>query len=113
MGDIATPTVQSSKDATPEVDPDDRRKNGPRTPEQEQKGLYPPRNTGRSTRMIGEVVVDLGLADRETGKAGPRASCSWSAASCATTSSRESSPSASAWTSSTSRSTTSTWAPST
>src|ERR1700722_943681 len=70
MGDIATPTVQSSKDATPEVDPDDRRKNGPRTPEQEQKGLYPPRNTGRSTRMIGEVVVDLGLADRETVEAG-------------------------------------------
>jgi type IV pilus assembly protein PilB len=30
-----------------------------------QNGLYPPRNQGRSTRMIGEVVVDLGLADRE------------------------------------------------
>jgi type IV pilus assembly protein PilB len=29
-------------------------------------GLYPPKHTGRSTRMIGEVVVDLGLADRET-----------------------------------------------
>ena len=29
-------------------------------------GLYPPRRTGRSTRMIGEVVVDLGFADRET-----------------------------------------------
>jgi type IV pilus assembly protein PilB len=40
------------------------------TPEPEQKGpgtgLYPPRRTGRSTRMIGEVVVDLGFADRET-----------------------------------------------
>jgi type IV pilus assembly protein PilB len=65
MGDIATPTVSSSKDAASEADPDDRRKNGPRTPEEEQKGLFPPRNTGRSTRMIGEVVVDLGLADRE------------------------------------------------
>jgi type IV pilus assembly protein PilB len=29
-------------------------------------GLYPPKNSGRSTRMIGEVVVDLGFADRET-----------------------------------------------
>jgi type IV pilus assembly protein PilB len=29
-------------------------------------GLYPPRHTGRSPRMIGEVVVDLGFADRET-----------------------------------------------
>src|SRR5438270_2053084 len=29
-------------------------------------GLYPPKNTGRSTRMIGEVVVDLGFADRDT-----------------------------------------------
>ncbi len=29
-------------------------------------GLYPPKRTGRSTRMIGEVVVDLGFADRET-----------------------------------------------
>jgi type IV pilus assembly protein PilB len=29
-------------------------------------GLYPPERVGRSTRMIGEVVVDLGYADRET-----------------------------------------------
>ncbi|HEV2973598.1 MAG TPA: ATPase, T2SS/T4P/T4SS family [Solirubrobacteraceae bacterium] len=29
-------------------------------------GLYPPQRTGRSTRMIGEVVVDLGFADRQT-----------------------------------------------
>jgi len=27
-------------------------------------GLYPPRRAGRSTRMIGEVAVDLGFADR-------------------------------------------------
>jgi type IV pilus assembly protein PilB len=31
-----------------------------------QSGLYPPKRTGRSTRMIGEVVVDLGFASRET-----------------------------------------------
>src|SRR5947208_2258362 len=29
-------------------------------------GLHPPRRSGRSARMIGEVVVDLGFADRET-----------------------------------------------
>jgi type IV pilus assembly protein PilB len=30
------------------------------------KGVYPARVSGRSSRMIGEVVVDLGFADRET-----------------------------------------------
>jgi type IV pilus assembly protein PilB len=30
------------------------------------KGLYPPKNPGRSTRMIGEVAVDLGFADHQT-----------------------------------------------
>ncbi|HYM46665.1 MAG TPA: ATPase, T2SS/T4P/T4SS family [Solirubrobacteraceae bacterium] len=30
------------------------------------KGLYPARESGRSSRMIGEVVVDLGFAERET-----------------------------------------------
>jgi type IV pilus assembly protein PilB len=29
-------------------------------------GLHPPSRAGRSTRMIGEVAVDLGFADRET-----------------------------------------------
>lgn len=29
-------------------------------------GLYAPRSSGRSTRMIGEVAVDLGFADRDT-----------------------------------------------
>ncbi len=33
---------------------------------QQVKGLYPARHPGRSQRMIGEVVVDLGLADLET-----------------------------------------------
>ena len=68
MGDIATPTVGSPEDTAPDADADaeDRRKDGPRTGEEEQKGLYPPHTTGRSTRMIGEVVVDLGLSDRET-----------------------------------------------
>jgi type IV pilus assembly protein PilB len=31
-----------------------------------QTGLYAPREQGRSARMIGEVVVELGFADRQT-----------------------------------------------
>jgi type IV pilus assembly protein PilB len=69
MGNIATPTVESSAAVTEEVT-EERRKNGPRPANQELKGLYEPRNPGRSQRMIGEVVVDLGLADRETVEAG-------------------------------------------
>ena len=30
------------------------------------RGLTPSSGSGRSTRLIGEVVVDLGMADRET-----------------------------------------------
>jgi type IV pilus assembly protein PilB len=33
--------------------------------EQPSNGLYPPHRSGRSTRMIGEVAVDLGFADRK------------------------------------------------
>ncbi|TMM19528.1 MAG: type II secretion system protein GspE [Actinobacteria bacterium] len=32
----------------------------------ERPGLHPPRRAGRSTRLIGQVVVDLGLADADT-----------------------------------------------
>jgi type IV pilus assembly protein PilB len=69
MGDTAMSTVGSGADAGVET-AEERRKNGPRPTEQEQKGLYPPRTSGRSQRMIGEVVVDLGLADLETVEAG-------------------------------------------
>jgi type IV pilus assembly protein PilB len=69
MGDTAMPTVGSAADGDLET-AEERRKNGPRPTEQEQKGLYPPRTSGRSQRMIGEVVVDLGLADLETVEAG-------------------------------------------
>ncbi|HTU77340.1 MAG TPA: ATPase, T2SS/T4P/T4SS family [Solirubrobacteraceae bacterium] len=80
MGDFATPTVASRSDAAPqeplgapndagaeapEAFPGDRRE-APRAVGGEAKGLYPPRHPGRSQRMIGEVVVDLGLADLET-----------------------------------------------
>ena len=37
-----------------------------RAAERASKGVYPARKSGRSSRMIGEVVVDLGFADRET-----------------------------------------------
>jgi type IV pilus assembly protein PilB len=66
MGDYATPTVASSTHTAPEEPAEDRRKDGPRPTDQEQKGLYPPRHPGRSQRMIGEVVVDLGLSDLDT-----------------------------------------------
>jgi type IV pilus assembly protein PilB len=56
----------ASAGARAEPYPNDRRENGPRPDTPELKGLYPPRHPGRSQRMIGEVVVDLGLADRET-----------------------------------------------
>src|SRR5271156_3261036 len=84
MGDFAMPTAAAPVDPAPDGDvderkqgepdlgeqeqkgADERRQGEPDLGEQEQKGLYPPRNPGRSERMIGEVVVDLGLADRET-----------------------------------------------
>jgi len=56
MGDIAVPTAESPPAG------------GAAETESEHSGsgLYPPRRPGRSTRMIGEVVVDLGFADRDT-----------------------------------------------
>jgi type IV pilus assembly protein PilB len=61
MGDTATPTVASQPPAGAESASGEEIA-GARAP----SGLYPPRNTGRSTRMIGEVVVDLGFADRDS-----------------------------------------------
>ncbi len=84
MGDTGMPTVNTPAEAEPEegldapesVDgssadapeeyPEERRESPRRTGPGEQNGLYPARNSGRSARMIGEVVVDLGMADRET-----------------------------------------------
>ncbi len=54
MGDIATPTAESTHDGSPA----ETKSAG--------KGLFPPHRTGRSPRMIGEVVVDLGFSDRKT-----------------------------------------------
>jgi type IV pilus assembly protein PilB len=55
MRDTVTPTATSPPEIDEEITigpPDD--------------GLYPPVRSGRSARMIGEVIVDLGFADRET-----------------------------------------------
>jgi type IV pilus assembly protein PilB len=55
MRDTVTPTATSPPETLEESaigPPDD--------------GLYPPLRSGRSARMIGEVIVDLGYADRET-----------------------------------------------
>jgi type IV pilus assembly protein PilB len=63
MGDGSTQTIASSTGAGTEDG--ERRQNGPRTTGP-QNGLYPPHHPGRSSRMIGEVVVELGLSDLET-----------------------------------------------
>jgi type IV pilus assembly protein PilB len=60
MGDTAMPTAESTPAEPTPVEPTDET-----ATERPGNGLYPPRRTGRSARMIGEVVVDLGFADRE------------------------------------------------
>ncbi len=63
--------AEQSVDGAPEAKDDavpiagDRRKGPRHTGRGGDTGLYPPKNPGRSTRMIGEVVVDLGFADAE------------------------------------------------
>jgi type IV pilus assembly protein PilB len=65
MGETAMQTA--TPPATPDANTDVvERRQSVRQSEQERSGLYAPRHPGRSSRMIGEVVVDLGLADRET-----------------------------------------------
>src|ERR1700748_1713832 len=50
---------------TAEQTVDEQVDEAPAASEHSSTGLYPPKRPGRSTRMIGEVVVDLGFADRE------------------------------------------------
>jgi len=60
----AAPTEQEGSGGRP---PEEERRATPRGPKRGgETGLYPPKNPGRSTRMIGEVAVDLGFADLET-----------------------------------------------
>ncbi len=56
MGDTAVPTADAAATATPAEGETERPGDG----------LHPPQRAGRSTRMIGEVVVDLGFAERDT-----------------------------------------------
>jgi type IV pilus assembly protein PilB len=72
MGTIATPTpterLRTHEDER-EGSPSDGRPEPlgeRRAEERASKGVYPARKSGRSSRMIGEVVVDLGFADRDT-----------------------------------------------
>jgi type IV pilus assembly protein PilB len=77
------PTGPDPQDEPPENEPDaveaderesrqadgegvEERRKGPRGGRGGDSGLYPPKNAGRSTRMIGEVAVDLGFADLDT-----------------------------------------------
>jgi type IV pilus assembly protein PilB len=62
MGETSTPTLESDGGASALAD--DRRHSSRRSGQH--SGLYPPKNSGRSTRLIGEVVVDLGFADLDT-----------------------------------------------
>ena len=60
MSDIGVPTAESAGADPVEENISEQPAAGATS------GLYPPHRAGRSTRMIGEVVVDLGFADRET-----------------------------------------------
>ncbi len=67
MGNVATDVSAESREHAnapeePRPEPLRERREGERSA----KGVYPARSSGRSSRMIGEVVVDLGFADRET-----------------------------------------------
>jgi type IV pilus assembly protein PilB len=71
MGDSATSAVasQSPADADavePRPDGLEERREKPRERGKKDDGLYPPKHPGRSSRMIGEVAVDLGFADLAT-----------------------------------------------
>ena len=58
MADVATPTAARTAEVAEH--PEDS------ATEKPTDGLYLPKHSGRSTRMIGEVVVSLGFTDRET-----------------------------------------------
>jgi type IV pilus assembly protein PilB len=67
MSDIGAPTAESAPDSVDENTSEQAREGTTeQAPAGAGTGLYPPHRSGRSTRMIGEVVVDLGFADRET-----------------------------------------------
>jgi type IV pilus assembly protein PilB len=65
MGNVVTDVVAEPRERAPEdarTEPLRER----REDERAGRGVYPARASGRSSGMIGEVVVDLGFADRDT-----------------------------------------------
>jgi type IV pilus assembly protein PilB len=66
MGDTAMPTAAPRPPDASEQAAEERGQEVLEQDPDSQKGLHPPSNAGRSSRMIGEVVVDLGLSDSET-----------------------------------------------
>jgi type IV pilus assembly protein PilB len=67
MGNVVTnvidePRERASASEDVRTEPLRERREG----ERPGRGVYPARASGRSSRMIGEVVVDLGFADRDT-----------------------------------------------
>jgi type IV pilus assembly protein PilB len=63
MSDVAAPPrTPPARDRPEQADA----QHAEEQPSSQRPGLHPPRRAGRSARMIGEVVVDLGLADAET-----------------------------------------------
>jgi type IV pilus assembly protein PilB len=67
MGNVVTDVIDEPREraSAPEdvrTEPLRERREG----ERPSRGVYPARASGRSSRMIGEVVVDLGFADRDT-----------------------------------------------
>ncbi len=66
MGNVATDVPAQARERESAGEDDQRSEPLRERRERTGKGLYPARSSGRSSRMIGEVVVDLGFADRET-----------------------------------------------
>ena len=66
MGNFATDIAEPRERVSPSEDTRPEPLRERRESERTGKGLYPARSSGRSSRMIGEVVVDLGFADRDT-----------------------------------------------
>jgi type IV pilus assembly protein PilB len=64
--ELPTAVAETSAAETAAGEAGDDRRGSSRAPKRGDSGLYPPKNPGRSTRMIGEVAVDLGFADLET-----------------------------------------------
>src|ERR1700727_472359 len=68
MSEIGAATAETTapEQLDEQLDERDGAGAGAALPQGDGTGPDPPRRSGRSTRMMGEVVVDLGFADRQT-----------------------------------------------